>query len=183
MWRDRDSIIAIACSAAAIVLPSGELTTTIPARVAAGTSTLSTPTPARPIIFSCFPASIISLVTWVPERIIKASYSGIIRINSSCGSPVLTSTWATWDKISIPAWSIGSETRTFDMVSKWVEREKPTPNAWTTGKLYCCSLRGGKSIERELPTAAVMATSHPEKSPEGNSTGIGVRARLITIKF
>ena len=65
--------MAIACSAAAIVLPSGELTTTIPLRVAAGTSTLSTPTPARPMILSKLPASMISLVTWVPERIIKAS--------------------------------------------------------------------------------------------------------------
>ena len=52
--------MARACSAAAMVLPSGELTTTIPLRVAAGTSTLSTPTPARPIIFNFVPASIIS---------------------------------------------------------------------------------------------------------------------------
>ena len=30
IWRDKASIIAKACSAAAIVFPSGELTTTIP---------------------------------------------------------------------------------------------------------------------------------------------------------
>ena len=40
---------ASVCSAAAIVLPVGALTTVMPARVAASRSTLSTPTPARPM--------------------------------------------------------------------------------------------------------------------------------------
>ena len=39
---------AIVCSAAATMLPRGALTTRMPLRVAAGTSMLSTPTPARP---------------------------------------------------------------------------------------------------------------------------------------
>ena len=39
------------CSAAAIALDSGALATMMPRLVAAGTSTLSTPTPARPITF------------------------------------------------------------------------------------------------------------------------------------
>jgi hypothetical protein len=72
-WRDSDSIRARACSAAAIVLPSGEFTTSTPRLVAAGTSTLSTPTPARPMMRSRLAASIIEAVTVVPERIIKAS--------------------------------------------------------------------------------------------------------------
>jgi hypothetical protein len=42
-------------------------------RVAASTSTLSTPTPARPITFSCVPRSISSRVTFVAERTISAS--------------------------------------------------------------------------------------------------------------
>ena len=40
------------CSAAELVLPNGALTTMIPRSLAAGTSTLSMPTPARATIFS-----------------------------------------------------------------------------------------------------------------------------------
>ena len=58
-----DSIIAKACSAAAMVLPSGEFTTRTPRCVAAGTSTLSTPTPARPMILSRQAAAITFAVT------------------------------------------------------------------------------------------------------------------------
>ena len=72
-WRERASIRARACSAAAMVLPSGEFTTSTPRRVAAFTSTLSTPTPARPMMRSLVAASITSSVTWVPERIIRPS--------------------------------------------------------------------------------------------------------------
>ena len=50
-----------------MVFPSGELTTTMPWRVAALTSILSTPTPARPMIFKFVPASITSAVTCVPD--------------------------------------------------------------------------------------------------------------------
>lgn len=39
------------------------------------------------------------------------------------------------------------------------------------------------SIVWGLPTAAVMATSHPWKSPEGHSTGKQVRALLIAESF
>ncbi|HAX75922.1 MAG TPA: hypothetical protein DCY88_08810 [Cyanobacteria bacterium UBA11372] len=39
------------------------------------------------------------------------------------------------------------------------------------------------SIVWALPTAAVMATSHPWKSPEGHSTGKQVRALLIAESF
>ena len=57
-----------ACSAAARVFPSGALTTRIPRRVAAFTSMLSTPTPARPTTRSRRPASSTWAVTWVAER-------------------------------------------------------------------------------------------------------------------
>ena len=56
------------CSAAAIVLPPGVFMQTIPRRVAASTSTLSSPTPARPITSSAEPASITSAVTWLALR-------------------------------------------------------------------------------------------------------------------
>ena len=54
MLRASESIIAIVCSVAARVLPSGALATMIPFRVAASTSMLSTPTPARPMNFIFF---------------------------------------------------------------------------------------------------------------------------------
>ena len=44
-----------------------------PRRVAASTSTLSTPTPARPITFSRVARAITSAVTFVAERTISAS--------------------------------------------------------------------------------------------------------------
>ena len=50
------------CSAAEMTVDSGALATTIPRRVAASTSTLSTPTPARPITFSRSARSIRSAV-------------------------------------------------------------------------------------------------------------------------
>ena len=53
MWRASASISAIVCSAVAIVLPSGALTTMTPRCVAASRSMLSTPTPARPTACSC----------------------------------------------------------------------------------------------------------------------------------
>ena len=48
-WRASASISAMVCSAAETVLPPGVFMTTMPLRVAAGTSMLSTPTPARTI--------------------------------------------------------------------------------------------------------------------------------------
>ena len=65
------------CSAAATELDSGALTTTIPRLVAASTSTLSTPVPARPITLRREPRSIRSAVSLVAERITIASNSPI----------------------------------------------------------------------------------------------------------
>ena len=73
MLRAKANNSAMVCSAAAIVFPSGVLRTNIPFRVAASTSMLSTPTPARPITLSCFAASITSAVTLVPLLISRAS--------------------------------------------------------------------------------------------------------------
>ncbi len=61
------------CSAAEMTVDSGALTTTIPRRVAAGTSTLSTPTPARPITFSRSAPSIRPASSFVAERMTIAS--------------------------------------------------------------------------------------------------------------
>ena len=68
-FRASDSISAIVCSAVEIVFPPGVFITTIPRRVAAATSMLSTPTPARTIALSRGWPSRISAVSCVPERI------------------------------------------------------------------------------------------------------------------
>ena len=65
--------------------PVGALTTTIPARVAASRSTLSTPTPARPMTTSRVPAAISSASTLTWLRTTSASYSGRIAASSSRG--------------------------------------------------------------------------------------------------
>ena len=71
--RASESIIAIVCSVAAIVLPPGELMTMIPRSVAAFTSMLSTPTPARPMILSLSARASTSADTFDAERTMRAS--------------------------------------------------------------------------------------------------------------
>ncbi len=71
--RARDSIMAMACSAVVTVLPPGVFMTTMPRLLAAGMSMLSTPAPARPMAESFAAASMISAVTLVAERTIRAS--------------------------------------------------------------------------------------------------------------
>ena len=64
----------MACSAVVMALPKGVFITTIPALVAAGMSTLSTPMPARPMTFSDFAAAITSASALVAERTARPSY-------------------------------------------------------------------------------------------------------------
>ena len=73
MLRTCASSIAIVCSAAATMFDSGALATMMPRLVAAGTSTLSTPIPARPITFRRPARSIRSASTFVADRITIAS--------------------------------------------------------------------------------------------------------------
>ena len=71
--RASASSSATACSAAETTVDSGAFATTMPWRVAAGTSTLSTPTPARPITFRLVACSISSAVSFVAERMTMPS--------------------------------------------------------------------------------------------------------------
>ena len=73
MLRESASSIPIACSAAETTVDSGAFATTMPRRVAASTSTLSTPTPARPITFRRSARWIRSASSFVPDRITIAS--------------------------------------------------------------------------------------------------------------
>ena len=71
--RASASISAIVCSAAVIELPNGVFITITPRAVAAGTSMLSTPMPARPITFSRSAAAITSALTRVADRTARPS--------------------------------------------------------------------------------------------------------------
>ena len=64
MWRASANSSEIACSAAASVLPSGAFITAMPRAVAASTSMVSTPAPARPITFRRRALASASAVTW-----------------------------------------------------------------------------------------------------------------------
>ena len=86
MLRARANSMAIVCSAAVLVLPSGVFMTTTPAVVAVATSILSTPMPARPMTRSRLALARISAVTLVRLRTIKPSYSPIHAFSSSADS-------------------------------------------------------------------------------------------------
>jgi hypothetical protein len=73
MLRATASSIATVCSAAEMMFDCGALQTTMPQRVAASRSTLSTPTPARAMTFRRVPAAITSASTCVWERTTSAS--------------------------------------------------------------------------------------------------------------
>src|SRR4051812_40948953 len=93
MLRAWASNSATVCSAADRMLDCGALTTITPRRVAAPTSTLSTPMPARPTTIRSSAASSTGSVTLVAERMISASAPGTAPRSSSGESPRRTSTW------------------------------------------------------------------------------------------
>ena len=66
----------MACSAAERMLDCGALTTITPRSVAAATSTLSSPMPARPTTTRSVPAASTSAVTVVAERMTRACGAG-----------------------------------------------------------------------------------------------------------
>ncbi len=69
MLRASASSSAIVCSAAVMTFDWGALATTIPRLVAVATSTLSTPTPARPTARSRVALASSSASSFVAERI------------------------------------------------------------------------------------------------------------------
>ena len=100
---------AIVCSAAEMTVDSGAFATTIPRRVAASTSTLSIPTPARPMTFRRAARSMDAASSSVAERITIASNPAMIESRSDSESST-TSNFSRSN--SIPASAIGSRTRT-----------------------------------------------------------------------
>ena len=72
-WRAQASMSAMVCSAALMMFEVGALHTITPRSVAASRSIVSTPTPARPMIFRLSAASMTRRVTGVAERTTIAS--------------------------------------------------------------------------------------------------------------
>src|SRR5437773_6349915 len=115
IFRATQSKSENACSAVETVFPPGALRTTTPRWVAASTSTLSTPTPARPTTRRRVPAFKTSAVTFVWLRTTSALNSRMISSNSVSLKPVLiaTSSASSRESSSIPRWEIESAIRTF----------------------------------------------------------------------
>ena len=88
MWRAAASISATASSAALTMLEVGALTTITPAWVAALTSTLSRPTPARATTLRRCAAASASASTLVAERTRIASTSAIAGSSSARSAPL-----------------------------------------------------------------------------------------------
>src|SRR3954464_3304296 len=112
--RASASSIASVCSAAVITFDWGALATTTPRFVAASTSTLSTPTPARPTTLSRSARSIRSPGSLVADRIRIPSNSAMRRSSSPSSQPTPSSTSRPASRSSCtPDSPIFSLTRTF----------------------------------------------------------------------
>ncbi len=92
MLRACASSRAMACSATERMFDVGALTTMTPRSVAASTSTLSSPTPARPTTASAVPAASTSVVTCVAERMMSACAPATAPSSCSGLRPSCTST-------------------------------------------------------------------------------------------
>ena len=90
--RASESSMLMACSAVVTLLPPGVFITAMPRLVAASTSMLSTPMPARPMTRSFAAASTTSLVTVLALRTMRPSYSPMALQSSSGFMPTRSST-------------------------------------------------------------------------------------------
>ena len=150
---------AMVCSAAATMFPRGALTTRIPLRVAAGTSMLSTPTPARPTTRRRFPASSTDAVTFVSLRTTSASKSGIRWIRSASASLLTTVTSPARRRRSRPSSASGSATRIRGTVDLSLGRQQ---SMTTRGRPVAMRSRRRRRGPRRAPHRALRA---PARSP------------------
>ncbi len=114
MLRALASNSPTANSAALTMLEVGAFTTMTPAWVAALTSTLSSPTPARAMTFRRFAAAMASASTFVAERTKMASTSAIAGINSSRLAPSQRTTSKSGPRASTVAGDSSSAINTRD---------------------------------------------------------------------
>src|SRR5581483_3973365 len=116
------SINPSVCSATETALPPGVFITSTPAAVAAGRSTLSTPTPARPITFSLGAFASTSAFTFTALRTSSASASARCAAYS-LGFETTTSQPGCAFNSSMPAAASGSATKIFICVSSRLRRD------------------------------------------------------------
>ena len=111
---------AIVCSAAETMFDSGALVTITPAFVAASTSTLSKPTPARPTTSRPLTALSTAASTLVALRTMSACAPCSAAMSASPFNPSCTSTtWPAARRRSRPASAISSVTRTRAIPPSW----------------------------------------------------------------
>ena len=112
MWRAMASISASVCSATEMALPPGVFITSTPAAVAASRSTLSTPTPARPMTRSFGAFASTCWFTCTALRTSSASASARCCVYSFGFETIVFQPG--WDcNSSIPAGARGSAIRMF----------------------------------------------------------------------
>ena len=128
-------------SAVEMVLPPGVFMTTMPRWVAVSTSTLSTPTPARPTTRRLGAASMTFLVILVSERTTMACMSLTKGKRSAsavfCFRTVTLNSGRCWSS-AMPLGEIGSQTKIF---IKWTANVGQTPGA--------VNIFGKASLERQ----------------------------------
>ena len=139
---------AIVCSAADTMLLCGALTTITPRVVAASTSTLSSPMPARPTTSRSPPAASTSSVTVVAERMIRAWAPATASRSSAGESPVRTSTtWPAARRRSRPPSAISSVTRMRAMATFL----SATADSGANGLMENQAARGRTTTVRSVP--------------------------------
>src|SRR6478672_1970827 len=176
-----------ACSAVEIVFPPGAFSTTTPRRVAVSTSTLSTPTPARPTTRNFLAAFKIFAVTFVWLRMMSAAKSGMASANCVSFNPVCTLASRAPPRVSssIPRCEIASAIKTFGVIGK-----KQTSNVQCRMPNVQCQGRnlrthGGSDDDRpsSQPTTdpgPPTVESQSDQLPRGNEL-IDLRPRRPTL--
>src|SRR5580700_1115560 len=140
-----------ACSAVETVFPPGAFKTMMPRRVAVSTSTLSTPTPARPTTRSLLPAFKISAVTLVWLRTTSALNSGIISSKFAALKFVCTVTFRTPSRTSssTPLWEMESAMRIFGEDIQAAENVQPAyAESFGVPNAQCRILKGSAENQK-----------------------------------
>ena len=160
---------AMVCSAAERMFDCGAFTTITPRSVAAATSTLSSPMPARPTTTSSVPAARTSAVTRVAERMTSAWAPSTASSSSSGLRPTWTSTVCPASRRrSRPPSAMGSVTRIRAMAPILAAPRRPPPAGWRgVGHTSWAPRRAGRATSRtaQRPTTWTGSTGRRGRSP------------------
>ena len=173
--RASANISPMASSAAAAALPCGVLMTRTPFSVAALTSMLSTPTPARPMIFSLPGLASMAAVILVAERMPRPWYWPMTAASSSGFMPILTST--------VKPALLRISTAFLDMSSAMRTR---IGSAMALAPRYSLDVRLGKSRDNQARrvsanVACAAATPAPGRMPKPRSESVISRPEMAVM--